>query len=229
MLVKPTAEKVADDACWERAMQWTMGDFGYKNCPIFHAKVVGEEGGEVLFSPLRCFTKVGPTILAARKRPCEEASRCFATTGQVIQVRTDQPGKCSKCAPTFLVRTQFFQNNTIENAKKERSLSLEEIQEIVSLRVVENADSTLPKKPKKTGALLRCSLQWSSCKRKWIFFSIDITLVAHPRLPSVKRNWGKQRTCYHAFKDWNALDSDLKNSDTICQFKRNFFFKSISL
>ena len=41
--------------------------------------------------------------------------------------------------------------------------------------------------------------------------------------PSVKRNWGKQRTCYHAFKDWNALDSDLKNSDTICQFKSNFF------
>ena len=39
--------------------------------PIFHAEIVGEEGGEVLFSPLRCFTKVGPTILAASKRPCE--------------------------------------------------------------------------------------------------------------------------------------------------------------
>ena len=39
------------------------------------------------------------------------------------------------------------------------------------------------------------------------------------RLPSVKRNWGKQRTCCHAFKDWNALDSDLKNSDTIYQFR----------
>ena len=44
----------------------------------------------------------------------------------------------------------------------------------------------------------------------------------HLRLPSVKRNWGKQRTCYHAFKQWNALDSDLKNSDTICQFRSNF-------
>ena len=31
----------------------------------------------------------------------------------------------------------------------------------------------------------------------------------HLRLPSVKRNWGKQRTCYHAFNDWNASDSDL--------------------
>ena len=33
----------------------------------------------------------------------------------------------------------------------------------------------------------------------------------HLRLLLVKRNWGKQRTCYHAFKDWNALDSDLNN------------------
>ena len=50
----------------------------------------------------------------------------------------------------------------------------------------------------------------------------------HLRLPPVKRNWGKQRTCYHAFKDWNALDSDLKNSGTICQFRNNFF-KSFNL
>ena len=44
----------------------------------------------------------------------------------------------------------------------------------------------------------------------------------HLKLSSVKQNWGKQRTCYHAFKDWNALDSDLKNSGTICQFRNNF-------
>ena len=50
----------------------------------------------------------------------------------------------------------------------------------------------------------------------------------HLRLSSVKRNWGKQRTFYHAFKDWNSLDSDLKNSGTICQF-RDSFFKSFNL
>ena len=50
----------------------------------------------------------------------------------------------------------------------------------------------------------------------------------HLRLSSVKRNWGKQRTFYHAFKDWNSLDSDLKNSGTICQFRDNFF-KSFNL
>ena len=50
----------------------------------------------------------------------------------------------------------------------------------------------------------------------------------HLSLSSVKRNWGKQRTFYHAFKDWNSLDSDLKNSGTICQFRDNFF-KSFNL
>ena len=30
------------------------------------------------------------------------------------------------------------------------------------------------------------------------------------RFQSVKQNWGKQRTYYHAFKDWNTLDRDLR-------------------
>ena len=70
-LVKPTAATVADDVKWERAMHWVMADFGLKDCPIFHAEIVGEEGEEVLFSALRCYTKVGPTILAVSNRPCE--------------------------------------------------------------------------------------------------------------------------------------------------------------
>ena len=71
MLVKPTAATVADDVKWERAMHWTMADFGYQNCPIFFTEIVGMEGSEVLFSPLRCYTKIVPTILAASKKPCE--------------------------------------------------------------------------------------------------------------------------------------------------------------
>ena len=27
------------------------------------------------------------------------------------------------------------------------------------------------------------------------------------RLPSIKRNWGKQRTCCNAFQDWNNLET----------------------
>ena len=42
------------------------------------------------------------------------------------------------------------------------------------------------------------------------------------RLPSVKRNWGKQRTCYHVFKDWNNLDRGLRNSCTISDFNLKF-------
>ena len=174
-------------------------------------------------------------------------------------MRTNQPGKCSKCAPTFLVQTQFSQNNTIENAKKRKiSLSLEEIQEIVSLRGVENADSIrkrfgigtsqLYKIWKKADKEKAAEAEEATAKKstaeeaeedrglaavqsavELLQEKMDLLLHRnntrckdHLRLPSEKRNWGKQRTCYHAFKDWNALDSDLKNSDTICQFKRNF-------
>ena len=42
------------------------------------------------------------------------------------------------------------------------------------------------------------------------------------RLTYAKRNWGKQRTCYHAFKDWNNLDRNLRNSSTISDFKCKF-------
>ena len=70
MLVKPTAAKVEDDEAWARAMQWAMADFGFQNCPIFQT-IDGLEGSEVFFSPLRCYTKIGPTVLAASNKPCE--------------------------------------------------------------------------------------------------------------------------------------------------------------
>ena len=43
------------------------------------------------------------------------------------------------------------------------------------------------------------------------------------RLPKVKRNWEKQRTNYQAIKDWNDLDSDIKNALTITSFKKSTF------
>ena len=71
MLVRPTPAMVANDANWERAVQWAMADFGFQNCPIFRTEILGEENDEVVFSPLRCYTKVGPTILAASNKPTE--------------------------------------------------------------------------------------------------------------------------------------------------------------
>ena len=47
------------------------------------------------------------------------------------------------------------------------------------------------------------------------------------RLP-VKRNWGTQRTCYHALKDWNHLDRDLRNLCTLSDF-RCIFLESFSV
>ena len=43
------------------------------------------------------------------------------------------------------------------------------------------------------------------------------------RLPSVKRNWGKQRTAFHAIKDFNCLSQAIRQSVNVNIFKRNLF------
>ena len=35
------------------------------------------------------------------------------------------------------------------------------------------------------------------------------------RLPRVKQNWDKQRTCHQAILDWNTLDSSISNLSTL--------------
>ena len=40
------------------------------------------------------------------------------------------------------------------------------------------------------------------------------------RLPKVTRNWGKQRTAYHAVNDFNSLPTFLKSLKTLKLFKR---------
>ena len=43
------------------------------------------------------------------------------------------------------------------------------------------------------------------------------------RLPKVKRNWGKYMMNYHAISDWNALDEEIITSESLKEFKSNFF------
>ena len=43
------------------------------------------------------------------------------------------------------------------------------------------------------------------------------------RLPSVKRNWGMQRTAFHAIKDFNSLSQAIRQSVNLSIFKRNLF------
>ena len=43
------------------------------------------------------------------------------------------------------------------------------------------------------------------------------------RLPSVLRNWGKQRTAFHAIKDLNSLSQGIRQSVNLNIFKRNLF------
>jgi len=43
------------------------------------------------------------------------------------------------------------------------------------------------------------------------------------RLPRVKRNWGMQRTQYHAVSDFTSLSQTIKDSRNVNSFKRNVF------
>ena len=51
------------------------------------------------------------------------------------------------------------------------------------------------------------------------------------RLPKVKRNWGKQRTCFQAINDWNNLDLSIRDSPSLSSFKsklRSHLFTTFS-
>ena len=43
------------------------------------------------------------------------------------------------------------------------------------------------------------------------------------RLPCVKRNWGKQRTAYHAVNDFNSLSEMIRDSANVNIFKRQVY------
>ena len=42
-------------------------------------------------------------------------------------------------------------------------------------------------------------------------------------VPSVKRNWGKQRTAFHAIKDFNSLSQAIRQSVNLNIFKHDLF------
>ena len=43
------------------------------------------------------------------------------------------------------------------------------------------------------------------------------------RLPRVNRNWGMQRTPYHAVSDFNSLSRTIRGSRNVNSFQRNVF------
>ena len=71
--VRPTEEKVRDDAKWEKAVLWAAGDFGFRKCPIFRVDILSADEEEVELGPIRCYTKDenARTILAASKKPTQ--------------------------------------------------------------------------------------------------------------------------------------------------------------
>ena len=67
--------KHTEEQKWEKAVQWTMSEFGFRICPIFRIDVlhIEEEEKIVSIDPLRCYTKADDTktVLARASRPTE--------------------------------------------------------------------------------------------------------------------------------------------------------------
>ena len=68
--ISPTKQTVDCDKRWNRAIQWAMGDFGFRNCPIFHTEILGLEKS-IQMTNLQCYTKDSKTILCASRRPTQ--------------------------------------------------------------------------------------------------------------------------------------------------------------
>ena len=51
----------------------------------------------------------------------------------------------------------------------------------------------------------------------------NTTTKLNLRLPSAKRNWGKQRNAFHAIKDFNSFSQAIRQSVNLNIFKRNLF------
>ena len=82
---------------WEKAVQWSISEFGFKNCPIFRIDIldiqinnmISAEDG-ITIGKLRCYTKDASTTLARSKKPTE--------------VHKDPP-----CLPQLLSPTDFIE------------------------------------------------------------------------------------------------------------------------
>ena len=68
--ISPTKYTVDCDKRWNRAILWAMGDFGFRNCPIFHTEILSLET-DIQLSNLQCYTKDSKTILCASRRPTQ--------------------------------------------------------------------------------------------------------------------------------------------------------------
>ena len=72
--ISPTRHTVDCDKKWNRAILWAMGDFGFRNCPIFHTEILSlEKETGIQLSNLQCYTKNkdSKTILCANRRPTQ--------------------------------------------------------------------------------------------------------------------------------------------------------------
>ena len=71
--VSPTENTLREEKLWRKAIEWTIGDFGFRNCPIFFLEILSTENDTIQLSNLRCYTKNKDTktILASSRKPTQ--------------------------------------------------------------------------------------------------------------------------------------------------------------
>lgn len=55
------AAKTRTDAEWEKAVEWTIAEFGFRVCEIFRIDIQAKTETGVVFAPLRMYTKFEDT------------------------------------------------------------------------------------------------------------------------------------------------------------------------
>ena len=91
--IAPTAATIEDDKRWNKAIEWAICDFGFRNCPIFHIDILAADDDGIQHSKLRCYTKNAKTILAACRRP--------------VQLHKDAPNPNTLLPPTNIVEWEW--------------------------------------------------------------------------------------------------------------------------
>ena len=85
--ISPTKFTVDCDNRWNRAILWAMGDFGFRNCPIFHIEILSLEN-DIQLTNLQCYTKDSKTILCTSRKPTQ------------LHPNAEDPSKLLPPAPT---------------------------------------------------------------------------------------------------------------------------------
>jgi hypothetical protein len=117
---------------WEKAVQWTIAEFGFRQCPIFRIDILSTTTSEVEIGKLQCYTKNGETTLAPSTKPTKvykvfqnNLQKFLPSTDTVLwSMRTKKLGTVGQIPPRCAVQEVSTIRNisTLSTASREKIL-----------------------------------------------------------------------------------------------------------